>query len=56
MSSGPLGDYTVNIVAKNVYEKVGFRETGRIPKGFFRKGKYFDDIFMTLNLDTQAEN
>lgn len=36
--------------AKHLYEKVGFKETGRIPKGINRKNKYIDDIIMTLNL------
>jgi RimJ/RimL family protein N-acetyltransferase len=36
--------------AKLVYEKAGFRKTGRIPKGIHRNNKYVDDIIMTLAL------
>ncbi len=36
--------------ARHVYEKVGFRETGRIPMRFYRKGRYIDDIIMCLIL------
>ena len=36
--------------AIHVYEKVGFKESGRIPKGIYRKDKYIDDLIMTLNL------
>ncbi len=36
--------------ARRVYEKVGFKETGRIPKGIYRKNKYIDRVIMTLAL------
>jgi RimJ/RimL family protein N-acetyltransferase len=32
--------------AKHVYEKLGFRETGRIPKGVTHYGKYHDQVMM----------
>ncbi len=32
--------------AIHVYKKVGFKETGRIPKGIYRNGKYIDLIIM----------
>ena len=35
----------------HVYEKVGFVQTGRIPKKFFREGKYVDEIIMSLLLE-----
>ncbi len=42
-----LDVYGDNLRAKHVYEKVGFRETGKIPKGCRRQnGKYYDDIIM----------
>jgi RimJ/RimL family protein N-acetyltransferase len=37
--------------AKKLYEKVGFKETGRLPKFFFRHGKYWDYLFMSLIID-----
>ena len=36
--------------AIHVYEKCGFKETGRIPKGICRKGRYVDEIIMTKQL------
>lgn len=36
--------------AIHVYEKLRFKETGRIPKGFIRKGKYLDDVTMVKTL------
>nr|MDO8099197.1 GNAT family protein [Candidatus Njordarchaeota archaeon] len=36
--------------ARHVYEKVGFREVGRIPKGLFNDGEYIDEIRMALEL------
>lgn len=35
-----------NSRAIHVYEKFGFRKTGVLPKGFFYKGKYIDQILM----------
>jgi RimJ/RimL family protein N-acetyltransferase len=34
--------------ARKLYEKVGFRETGKFPKFFFRKGQFWDYILMSL--------
>ncbi len=45
-----LSVFSSNPRAKHVYEKVGFRETGRIPKEFFKDGKYVDEILMTMEL------
>ena len=45
-----LSVFSSNPRAKHVYEKVGFRETGRIPKEFFKDGKYVDEIMMTMEL------
>ena len=36
--------------AIHVYEKVGFKETGRIPKGIYRNGRYIDRVMMTKDL------
>jgi RimJ/RimL family protein N-acetyltransferase len=40
--------FSSNLRAKHVYEKMGFRETGRIPKEIFKNGKYIDEILMTM--------
>jgi RimJ/RimL family protein N-acetyltransferase len=45
-----LSVFSSNPRAKHVYEKVGFRETGRVPKEFFKDGKYADEILMTMEL------
>ena len=39
--------FATNKRAIHVYEKVGFKEIGRIPKGIFRNGKYIDRVMMT---------
>lgn len=35
-----------NEIAKKLYEKLGFKEFARLPKGFFRQGKYTDGLQM----------
>jgi len=45
-----LDVFDTNKVAKQLYEKTGFRDAGRIPKGVFKKGKYIDLLRMTLEL------
>ena len=42
--------FATNKRAIHVYEKVGFKETGRIPKGIFRNGKYIDRVMMTKEM------
>lgn len=39
-----------NTAAKRLYAKMGFKDAGRVPKGFFKKGKYIDLLRMTLEL------
>lgn len=41
-----LGIFDGNIIAKSMYEKLGFKEYGRLPKGIFYRGKYVDHIYM----------
>jgi ribosomal protein S18 acetylase RimI-like enzyme len=42
--------YATNKRAIHVYKKVGFKETGRIPKGLYRHGNYIDEVLMTKKL------
>ncbi|MGK9369488.1 GNAT family N-acetyltransferase [Melioribacter sp. Ez-97] len=44
-----VADFNPN--AKKLYEKVGFKETGRLPQSYFRNGKYWDYIIMCLTKD-----
>ena len=37
---------STNPLAYHVYQKAGFRETGRKPRFFYRNGRYIDDIMM----------
>lgn len=37
-----------NPLAKIVYDKAGFKETGRLPEYFFRHGKYHDYVIMAI--------
>jgi RimJ/RimL family protein N-acetyltransferase len=39
-----------NTHAHALYERLGFRETGRIPGGIFVGGKQCDDVLMSLVL------
>lgn len=39
-----------NLRAIHVYEKIGFKQTGRIPKKMLRNGKFIDSIIMTAEL------
>jgi len=45
-----LGVFFTNRLAYHVYEKVGFKETGRRPKFFYKNGEYIDDIIMAREL------
>jgi RimJ/RimL family protein N-acetyltransferase len=45
-----LGAYGPNVVAQNLYKKVGFIEYSRLPKGVYYKGEYHDHIGMYLPL------
>ena len=46
-----LSAFKNNERAIHVYEKVGFVQTGRIPKKFFREGKYVDEMIMAVLLE-----
>jgi RimJ/RimL family protein N-acetyltransferase len=43
--------FATNKGAIHVYEKVGFVQTGRIPKKYFKEGVYIDEIIMTKLLE-----
>jgi len=43
--------FATNKRAMHVYEKVGFVQTGQIPKKHLREGKYVDEIIMTKPLE-----
>jgi len=45
-----LSVFDTNKIAKGLYEKVGFRENGRIPKGIYKNGRYIDLIRMVQEL------
>jgi len=45
-----LSVFANNQHAINLYRKMGFVETGRVPKRFFKDGIYIDEIIMTKML------
>ena len=45
--------FSTNKRAKHVYEKVGFKETGRIPKDIFKNGKFIDQLIMVKDLKSK---
>jgi ribosomal protein S18 acetylase RimI-like enzyme len=45
-----LDVFNTNKTAKALYQKMGFKEAGRIRKGIYKNGKYIDLTRMTLEL------
>lgn len=45
-----LGVFANNPLAIELYQKFGFKEFGRLPKGILHKGKYVDHIHMYKNV------
>lgn len=43
-----LDVFVINEKAKKLYQKLGFKEYGRLSKGIFYKGKYIDEVKMVL--------
>lgn len=41
-----LNLFSDNLIALSLYQKFGFKEWGRLPNGFVRKGKYSDIVKM----------
>ena len=46
-----LTAFASNKRAIHVYEKVGFVQTGLIPKKHLKEGKYIDEVIMTKLLE-----
>jgi RimJ/RimL family protein N-acetyltransferase len=44
--------FTVNTRARRLYERLGFRPTGRLPREVKRQGRYLDEEMMALDLAT----
>ena len=45
-----LDVYSLNTNAQNLYQKLGFKEAGRLPKKILYRGQYIDEIKMYLEL------
>jgi len=45
-----LDVFATNKIARDLHEKVGFVETGKIPKAVYRNGNYIDLVRMTKEL------
>lgn len=45
-----LGVFANNTRAVHLYQKLGFKEVGRIPKKIYRKDHFFDELEMSLEL------
>ena len=51
-----LGIFASNDRAMHVYDKVGFKETGRFPKEIYKDGRYIDHIIMTREIQQMSES
>lgn len=45
-----LGVFACNLIAKNLYTKMGFIEYGRLPQGLQYQGSFTDEILMYKNV------
>ena len=50
-----LGVFSSNDRAMHVYNKVGFKETGRFPKEICKDGKYIDHIIMAKEIQHKSD-
>jgi len=50
-----LGVFSSNDRAMHVYNKVGFRETGRFPKEIYKDGRYIDHIIMAEEIQQMLD-
>jgi len=41
--------------AKKLYEKVRFKETGRLPQFYYRHGKYWDYVIMSVTKEEYSK-
>lgn len=46
-----LSAFATNKRAIHVYEKIGFAQTGRVPKKHFRDSQFIDEVIMTMLLE-----
>jgi len=46
-----LSAFATNDRAMHLYRKIGFTETGRVPRKHFRDGKFIDEVIMTMLLE-----
>ena len=51
-----LGVFSSNDSAMHLYNKVGFRETGRFPKEIYKDGRYIDHIIMTKEIQQMSNS
>ena len=49
-----LTGFSTNRRAIHLYEKLGFKETGRIPNNLYKNGKFIDEIIMVKELSQEA--
>ena len=45
-----LDVFASNARGRRLYEKMGYRVVGRVPRGILREGEYIDDILLTKDL------
>lgn len=53
LSQITLGCYANNTVGLALYQKLGFSEYGRLPKGVLRQGNYIDEVLFHKELKTE---
>jgi RimJ/RimL family protein N-acetyltransferase len=45
-----LDVFASNARGRRLYEKMGYRVVGRVPRGILREGEYIDDVILTKDL------